>query len=199
MRKKAFSLLEIVFSIIIGTLIFYFLANDYREKKWYDGVEDFKKDIYTIIDKGVINNVTGYINSSGGDCSNSPHYNDISAAKVIGCNRWENSYPFQGTKNDNGEDSYIYGFLKNYSNSNLGCKLYINDKDSVSFYVFIDCSSINFSNELRSKQFLEESLSSFIKKSFSIIYQEINRESTTISNDTGGTQNDGMLRFLIKK
>ena len=198
MRKKAFGPLEIVFTILISSYIIYEMMYAWQTSKWNDALNKFNSDIYKIIDKGILNNVTGYLNGSGGDCSISPHYNNISAARVVDCNDWSNTFNYKGTKNNNGKDSYITGLLKNYS-VNDGCSLYIDDKDTVSFYVFIDCSNLTFRNSNRSKQLLEEYTTSSLKNSFSTIYQGLDRNSISIDSDTGGTDSDGMLRFLIKK
>ena len=198
MKKKGLNAIEIAFVLILIPYIIYESMYSWQTNKWNEALIKFNSDIYKIVDKGVINNVTGYLNGSGGDCSNSPHYNNISAARVIDCNDWSNVFPYKGSKNNNGEDSYIIGLLKNYS-TNDGCSIYIDDKDTVSFYVFIDCSNLNFRNSSRSKQLLEEYTASSIKNSFSTIYQGIDRNSISIDSDNGGTEYDGMLRFLIKK
>jgi hypothetical protein len=198
--KKAFSLLEIIFSIILLSGVLYLSMTGYSKQDWYDSVNKFNNDVYQIIDKGVMSNITGYINSSGGDCSTSTHYKDISAARVIDCNEWSSTYPYSGTKSTDGTESYIHGLLKNYTSNAAGCSLYIDDKDSISFYYFINCSNVNYDGgSSKYKKYLEEKALSFARENFSTLFKGVDRESTSIDNDTGGTDSDGMIRILIKK
>lgn len=198
--KGGFSLLEIAFSIILMVVVLSLSMIEWNKNDWYSSVNKMNKDIYTILDKGVMNNVTGYINSSGGDCSTSAHYNNISAGKVIDCNEWDKVFPYDGTKSDDGTESYVHKLLKTYTDGGEGCKLYIDDLSSDSFYYFIDCSNLNYDGGAsRYKTYIEEKILSFAKESFSILFQGVDRESIGIDNDTGGTISDGMLRILIKK
>jgi hypothetical protein len=198
--KKGFTLLEIIFAIIVSTGIMYLGMTEWKKNDWLDSVNNFNQDLYNIIDKGVMNNVTGYINSTGGDCSTSTHYTDISAARVVDCNEWSSVYPYLGTKNTNGKDSYISKLLKNYTSNGVGCRLYIDDKDSISFYYYLDCSALNYDNgSTRYKKYIEEKILSYSKNKFSTLFQGADRLSTSIDNDTGGTDSDGKIRILIKK
>ncbi len=199
MRKKAINMIEITLSVLLLTYFIYEGIYFWQTNKWNDALNKFNGEIYQIVDKGIINNVTGYLNASGGDCSDSTHYNNISAARVVDCNGWSQHYPYEGEKNNIGVDSYIVGLFKNYSSDNKGCKVYIDDKDTISFYVFVDCSNLQFRENTRSKQLFEENFSFYIKNSFSTIYQGLDREAIAIDNEIGGTNEDGMIRFLIKK
>lgn len=198
--KKGMTLLELTLSIVVLSLGLYYAANSYRYNDWLSSVNKLTEDIVTIVDKGVMNSVSGYINSSGDPCSSSPHYTDISAARVVECNKWNNTFPYVGTNTTIGKDSYINKLLKNYTSNGDGCKLYIDDKDTVSFYVFVDCSNLNYDNgNIKYKKYVEQKILSKTKESFSTLFQSTDILSTAIDNNTGGTDFDGKIRILIKK
>jgi len=215
--RKAFTLLEILFSIIILGGILYLSVVEYSKNDWLSSVNKFNDDVYQIIDKGVMSNITGYLNTSGGYCSSSPHYTGITAERVIGCNDWKSTYPCTNTNgkvcaipiqalsninniSKDGTQSYIHGLLRNYTQKGDGCKLYIDDKNSVSFYYFIDCSNVNYDGgSARYKRYLEDKILSFARENFSTLFKGANRQSTSVDNALGGTDDDGKIRILIKK
>lgn len=198
--KKAMTLLEITMAVIAASVIMYLSAQSYKSTDWLNSVNKLTDDIVNILDKGVMNNVTGYINSSGDPCSNSFHYTDISAARVVECNNWNNVFPYEGTNTKIGKDSYITKLLKNHTANGDGCKMYIDDKDSSSFYFFVDCSNLNYDNgSQKYKKYVEQKILSKTKDSFSTLFQSADLLSTAIDNNTGGTEYDGRIRILIKK
>lgn len=198
--KKAFTLFEIIVTILIITVIASLSYSYIKQNKWQSDVNIIDKNIFFLLDKGVMNTTTGYINGTGGDCSNNNDYTDLSAARMVDCADYNRTYPYLGTKSTDGTESYLTNFLKNYTSNADGCKLYLNDKSTNEFYMFLDCSNINYENgSSRIKKYLEQKVDSYMKINFSTIYQSSDTQSTAIDNDSGGTNDDGKIRILFKK
>lgn len=197
--KKGFTLLEIAMSIIVVTLITSYMMKDNSHNQWLTSVNKMNEEIVNIVDNGVMNSNMGYINQTGGDCSNDLTYTDISAGRVVDCNSWGGAYPYMGTKNLLGADSYI-PLMKEYTTDAIGCGLYIDDFTSESFYLFLDCSSVNYQyGDASIKAYLEQKFLSNIKTKFSTIYQTVDTHATTVNLGSGGTTTDGKIRVLLKK
>ena len=196
--KKAFTMMELVMVLITSTVLTSYGWQTWKNEQWYSSVNEMNENIAKILDKAVMDTTTGYINASGGDCSSSFEYTDISAARAIDCIDWSQTFPYDGTKSTNGTESYIKGFLKTYSSSLDGCKLYIDDKSTNEYYIYLDCSNLSYGNDAQ-KKFVEQKLSSYLKSNFSTIYQSTDFSSTGITNNSGGNDKDGKVRLLFKK
>lgn len=199
-NRGGFTMIELIMVIIASSIIFSLSSVYTIKNNWYEAVNKMNTQIYNILEKGVMDNTIGYINSSGGDCSSSSEYIDISAGRVVDCIGWDNAYNYDGVKSTNGDESYITGLLSGYTDSAYGCSLYIDDKDSDKYYFFLDCSNLNYDGgSSRYKLYIEEKVASMVRDEFSTIYQDIQKESISIDTDTGGSNDDGMIRFLMKK
>lgn len=198
-NKKAFTLIEIIMSIAIVSIIASLGYIYKKQSDFYSAVNDMNQKLFYIIDAGTMNTITGYINATGGDCSNTYEYTDLSAGRMIDCNDWNSIYPYSGTKSTDGTESYIVSFLKEYMPSGSGCNLYLDEKDTDEFYMFLDCSNINFDSDNRRKKFIEQKVLSYMKDNFSTIYQSVDMQSTAVDNDSSGTDEDGKIRILFKK
>ena len=192
-------MLELVFVIIIIGMFSYYALQKKNDADFYNSVNSFLTNVDNILNNAVMDTVTGYVNGTGGDCSNDNSYTDLSAGKAIDCVGWSTTYPYDGIKDDDGKDSYIVGLLKNYTVSGSGCKIYLDDIASDEYYVFFDCSNINREPIDRYKKYIEDKLIYNITSNFSTIYQSVDRDSTAIDNDSGGNDHDGKIRFKMKK
>ena len=198
--KKAFTLFELIITILIASIITSLSYTYYAQNRWLSDVNKMNKNIFYLLDNGVMNTVTGYINGTGGDCSNNNDYTDLSAARMIDCVGYNGTYPYSGTKSTDGTQSYLTNFLKNHTKNANGCKLYLDDKSSNEFYMFLDCSNINYDNgSNRAKKYIEQKVNAYMKINFSTIYQSADTKSTAINNNSGGTDDDGKIRILFKK
>jgi UDP-galactopyranose mutase len=197
--KKGFTLLDIVMSIIVASLITAFMMKDYSHNQWLTSVNKMNDEIINIVDNGVMNSQSGYINQSGGDCSSDLTYTNISAGRVVECNSWSGAYPYLGTKNTLGTDSYIT-LMKEYTANAVGCRLYIDDASTESFYLYLDCSAVNYQyGDAPIKAYVEQKFLSNVKNKFSTIYQSVDLNATSVNLNSGGTIYDGKIRVLLKK
>ena len=200
--RQGFTLLELVFVLILLTLSSVYTFNYVRQQNFYRSINHTLNDISNILNNAVMDTVKGYVNGTGGDCSNGNNYVGLSAARVIDCIGWSNAYPYKGTKSTNGSESYIVGFSKEYTTSD-GCHLYLdnNGLQSDQYYVFIDCSNINFSGNpnKRFTGYVEDKINYIINKNFSTIVQRVDRDAVSLSDKNSGTDNDGKIGFLMKK
>ena len=198
--KKAFSMIELVMTIIISGFIAYLGYSHYRVSQFYSAVNKMDEDIANILENAVMNPVQGYVNGAGGDCSTNNTYSGLSAARAIDCIGWGNAYPYKGVKSKNGTLSYIYKLLKDYAGNGNGCKLYLgeNPSDNTSYYVFLDCSDLDsaYSNY---KAYIEKKVNADLRNKFTTIIQNTYFNATSLYNTTGGNPKDGKIGFLLKK
>ena len=200
--KKGFTLIEVVISLVIASVIMSLSYTYYTQHKWMNSVNRMCQNIFYVLDKGVMDTVKGYINGTGGDCSDDHTYTDLSAARADDCAGFTSIYPYGGTKSTDGNESYMTKFLRNYTPNGDGCKLYLDDNNNSSdeFYMFLDCSNINYEGGSdRAKKYIEQKINSYMQINFSTIYQSVDFNATAIDKPTGGNDHDGKLRILFKK
>ncbi len=200
--KRGFTFIEIIISIIISAMIGAYILFEKQKSDFTSNVSNFANNLVSMIESGVIDSTVGYANGSGNPCSDSNDYSKISAGKIKDCVGW--NYTIKGTTNDNGNDSYFTGanFLRAYTNDGEGCKVYFDEDNSNSqiFYIFVDCSTLNYDNgNKRYKKYVEDRINFLLKSKLSTIYQSTDKEATAIDNDTGGSDNDGKIRIKFKK
>jgi len=199
-NRSAFTLIEILFSIVLASIVLALSYRYYAQNQWVAGVNKLAKNIYFLADKGIMNTTTGYINASGGDCSNDNSYKDLSAGRMLDCTGYASAYPIGGTKSIDGTKSWVTNLFKQYMPNGKTCKLYMDDKSSNEYYLFLDCSDENYnSGSSRGKKYIEQVVNSYIKSNLPTIYQSVDFDSTAINNSSGGNDHDGMLRILMKK
>jgi len=199
-RKKAFTLVEIVISLMVAGFIGFLVFRHYMISQFYSSVNKMDNNIINILENAVMNPVEGYVNGTGGDCSSNNTYEGLSAARAIDCIGWSRTYPYKGVKSTDGTKSYIYTLLRNYSKDGEGCKLYLgaNPNDDTSFYVFLDCSNLD-SAYAGYKGYIERKVNADLRNALSTIVQNTYFNATSLYNTTGGNSKDGKIGFLLKK
>ena len=198
--KRAFTMIEIIFSIITKDTILSLSYSYYSQNKWIEAVNTLGKSIYFLADDGIMNPTTGYINSTGGNCSSDTSYTSLSAGRMLTCTGYASAYSIGGTTTADGTQSWAKNLLTQYMPSGKTCKLYMSDKDIDEYYLFLDCSDVNYgAGNNRAKKFLEQKINSYLKQKLPTIYQSVDFNSTMINNNNGGNDGDGMLRILMKK
>ncbi len=199
-HKRAFTMLELIFTIIATGIIMSLSYRYYSQYRWVQAVDKLDKNVYFFANSGVMNTTTGYINATGGNCSSDNSYKNLSAGRMLKCTGYSSAYPVGGVSSDDGTKSWVTNLLKAYMPSNKTCKLYFMEKSSNEYYMFLDCSDLDYEGgSSRAKEFLEQKVNSYIKSNLPTIYQSVNFDSTAINNSTGGNDHDGMLRILMKK
>ncbi len=202
--KRAFTLIEIIISIILAALIGAYVLVGKQKSDFTSAVSDFANNLVSMIESGVIDSTVGYANGSGDPCSNSHDYKDITSARIKGCVGWNYEVNDDDTSNTDGTYSYFKGlnFLGAYTDDGEGCKVYFDEdsSDSKIFYLFVDCSTLNYDGgNSRYKKYIEDRVDFVIKTKLSTIYQDTDRDATAINNDTGGSSDDGKIRIKLKK
>lgn len=205
--KKAFSLFEVILALIAISGIMYLFFNMKRKNDFYESINNFAQKIDLIIKEAVTNPVEGYINGKGGYCSSDTSYAGLTAGRAIKCVGWNtNIFPISGASINASSASpskeYIYGLLKGET-SKGGCKVYLkpDNNDLTEFYLFIDCSNLNYSNDNRDKALFESKMIYNLKNAFPNMLQEIYPDAIsidTIGSDNSGTKSDGKIGFKFK-
>ena len=199
-NKQAFTMIELIFTIIATAIIMALTYNYYSQNRWVQAVDKLSKNIYFLANKGVMNTTIGYINATGGDCSSDNSYTNLTAGRMLDCTGYSSAFPVGGVKSNNATQSWVTNLLVQYMPSGKTCKLYFADKSSNEYYIFLNCSNLDYEGgSNRAKKFLEQKVNSYIKSNLSTIYQSVDFDSTAINNNTGGNDHDGMLRILMKK
>lgn len=198
-NKKGFTLLELVFVLVISAIMANIALHEYEEHMYQQRLKVFTNNIDAIINYAIIDSKTGYVNGSGGYCSDDNTFKDITSCRAIKCASLEHTYVLYEKNNKcdkNQSDSYVKKMLL-VDTDGKGCNLYTkpdSDDDSI-FYVYIDCSNLN-SN--RKKTNIENLLAYNIKTNFNIILQNTYKNATSIDNTDGGNENDGKISFKFK-
>ena len=200
--KKGFTLIEIIISIIIAAVIGAYILSGKQKSDFTSSVSDFASNLVSMIESGVIDSTVGYANGSGGDCSSSNDYTDISAGRVKDCVGW--NYSIGGTKNTTGTDSYFKGanFLRAYTNGQ-GCKVYFDEdgSDPQIFYMFVDCSALDYDGgSSRYKKYVENRVDFVLRSKLPTIYQDTDRKASSIDDtSSSGSEDDGKIKIKFKK
>ena len=193
-KKNAFTLIEIIIALIISAMIGVYIIKQQSYSNFKDSVEKFGQNVIKIISVGVMNNSIGYAQGGGDPCSDNKDYFDaISASKVIDCLGWQSKFTKEGDYFDG------VALLGPYTSDGHGCKFYFDSNESTTtkFTMFIDCSNVNYKNEKRYKKYVEDRLEYILKSNSSVgdSIAEIKREATSLSNESGGTRDDGKIMF----
>ena len=198
--KRAFSLVEILFAVVVTGFIGALAIKEYLINRFYSAVNQMDKNIINILNNAVMNPVEGYVNGTGGDCSLNNTYEGLSAARAIDCIGWSYAYPYGGEKTTDGTQSWIYTLLKEYAGNGYGCKLYLgeNPSDNTSFYVFLDCSNLNAPYSYY-KGYIERKVNADLRNAFGTIIRATYFDATSLYQTTGGNDKDGKIGFLFKK
>ena len=193
MKNGFVGLVTLFFVVAIGG---YIATNSYY--KWinsekYANITGMTENIVSIVSVAIQDSTTGYMNSSGGDCSSSYSVTDISAIRVRKCAELNETIfkVTSGGDETNGDDSY-FRYLETYGS---GCKVKFDDIDSDEYYLMLDCdmddTKLNFLAEdtmiLKLEKFLATSIVTFENEALDLI------------TATGGTDTDGKIRIRLRK
>lgn len=135
---------------------------------------------------GVIG-IDGFIDSNIAPCSSGLTTVGLNAQTLNDCNGFKN-YDLVGT----GNTSY-YQILQGQGD---GCQVSFgsDSTNNQQFFIYLDCDISVEKNKVIEKYF-----SSHLKKTFDIELQSADFLSTSLTNSTSGTLEDGKARFLFKK
>ena len=198
--KKAFTLLELIFAIVLAAIISYFGLMQYLQHLKNQRIEAFLNNVNSVINIAIIDPIQGYVNGTGGYCSDDNTYRNITACRAIKCAKLDNIfslYEKSGNCDTNYNDSYIQKLFLTDTNGK-GCNIYIkpDSSDSTIFYLYIDCSNITNSRE---RAEMEDFLKYDMRENFNLILQDIYPNATGINNINGGNSSDGKIMFKFKK
>ena len=193
-HKKAFTLIEIIIALIISAIIGVYIIKQQSYTNFKDSVEQFAQKVIKIVSVGVMNNSVGYAQGGGDPCSDNKDYFDgITASKVLNCVGWTNKFDDEGDYFDH------VTLLGPYTSDGHGCKFYFdsNGTTTTKFTMFIDCSNVNYNNEKRYKKYVEDRLEYILKLNSSVgdSIAEVKREATSLSDESGGSRDDGKIMF----
>lgn len=190
--KKAFSLVELVIVLLITSAIAVIAlkAKFYTDERLAFNVT--MEDIVGVLDYGVFSPQTGYMSGMGGDCSTGINVNNISVTRVVKCADLNSSFNITSSGDElDGENSY-FTFMEKFSDSGKGCQFSFDEMSANEFYIFMDC-------DIKKNERVENYFATSIKKAFPESFMGVDFESISLSTNTGGTKEDGMVRVLIKK
>ena len=198
--RKAFSMIEIIFAIALSAIIAYFGIQQYLAHLKNKRIENFISNVNAVINTAIIDPVQGYVNGTGGYCSDDNTYKNITACRAVKCAKLDNVfalYEKDGECDTNPNDSYIKKLFL-IDTDGKGCNIYIkpDSSDDTEFYVYIDCSSIASNRE---KELIEETLNNDIRTNFNLILQNTYFYATSLNNISGGSKLDGKIMFKFKK
>ena len=200
-NKKAFTMIELIIALVISAMIGAYILVEKQKGDFTESVSKFANTLVSMITSGVIDSTVGYVSSS---CKGNGSYQDISAYNVNDCTGWS-AYNIGGTTpSDTGSDNYFEGknLLGAYTSGGSGCKVYFDEDttDTTIFYIFVDCSSLNYDGgSSRYKKYVEDRVAFVLESSLSTIHQETKSDATDISGATGGSDSDGMVWLKFKK
>jgi len=196
MKKAAFTLIELIVVIMISAILGIWGIREYQQQKFEKEQQKFLSTLDEIMRNAVMNTTMGYVSGTGYPCSDSNDYEGITAKRTIDCVGW-NNIKVDGA----GTSSYIYDILRGYNTAtdNKVCKIYFKEGSvNYKYYVFVDCSDINFDNQERNREYMEEKIESNIKTIFPTKYETIYRNANSIDDLISGNNKDGKIAILIK-
>jgi len=217
--KKAFTLIELIFVAVILAILTALSIKEFINHKKSQEINSIINQIVQMTNTYVLNLDIGYLNGSGGYCSDDNTFNKIDSYRAIKCAGFENKpYSVKTYNSDsdekNGTDnkcnyiiipSKILNITKTNDNNMTACRIhYTYDSSNTNkLYVGINCSYIK--NDRR-KELLEDLLVNAFKKNFPSIYDSRNHnwEVSSYTNsgckesNTSGSIKDGEIEFTLK-
>jgi len=210
--KKGFTLIELIFVMIVLSVITVLSINSFIENKKNKEINALVKKIVDITQNYVLDTNYGYLNGSGDYCSDDNTFNKVDAYRAIQCAGFLNK-PFSA-KTYNSDDAekngantvcnYIIIPTKVLSTDNgVACRIHytFDSSDTNILYVGINCSYLN---NARKRELLEKLLISAFRQNFPSIYEAeypkwtINESAACSQDDNNGANNDGELKFKLK-
>lgn len=203
--KNAFSIAEIIVSMIIMSMLTYFTIVNKMFDNRINNINEGYKQLSGFISTALLDSTVGYPNSLGGDCSLGVDYIDISAYRAKECSELNNftikgQFSTQVEQKDSSKN-YLSGILKNLVKD--GGKVYFhNDNNNTDqFYMFVDFSETNAEtqkNKDKDAYFIEEVLKAKLSKDFSTLIIGIQDKATSLDSDEDGTNIDGMFKVHFR-
>jgi len=186
----------IMMEIAIGMAVLLVIAMIHTLKTYHQkehmAFDTTLTDVIGILDYGVFNTETGYMSGVGGYCSNGVNVNNISVARVMKCADLNASYNVVSVGDEmDGRNSYVH-FMESHSNSGDGCNFYFDDISPDEMYVYMEC---DIPTNERAEHFFVTGLKNALKDK----YVQADYESISLETDTGGTDNDGRARIMLKR
>ncbi len=204
--KKAFTLIELIFVVIVITFLTFLGLKQYVEKKKANDLDALVNKIVLVTGSYVLDTNIGYLNGSGGYCSDDNTFNKVDAWRSINCAKFLNK-PFSAYKGNSSEStqdacSYIeIGDTVLNTDSGTACELHFYNNGDKTLYVEPDC---HFIKNTRTKELLEKLLISAFKKNFPSVYSssnqnwEISSGNCASNGNTNGNNSDGELQITLK-
>ena len=192
-NKNSFSLIEILLTLIISSLILFYVIKEKQQS-------DFKKSISTMTDTIVlfledyVINKDGYASNRGGNCSNNYDYLNITSSRVVKCLQVENIFDISD------DNSYITGntLMEFYG----GCRLSLQDNanDRYSFSLYMDCSRVDAYDK---KDLIEDRIKYTLEETLKYMHSNTTQNAIDINGTTTlgeeiGTSTDGRILFGLK-
>jgi hypothetical protein len=216
-NKKAFTMFELTFATIVIIVVTAIAYRYFLDKQHNDEIKKAVDDAVYIVKNYVLNPTVGYINGSGGSCSDDNTFKDITAKRVMECVK-KNGKPFHYVYDDKHRDKWQESYINipvnftGHKNPELdetdGCHLFFHDypnDDGKHEYlsIYIDC---NYIPDKRKRYMVEQMFIDAFKKNFADIYDSNNinyrikewyDSETMKSSDYSGSNDDGMLKIVL--
>lgn len=196
MKKKAFTMIELVFGIVILGVIYAYAMKINNEMQRKEDRDLALKQVIEIIDKFVFNPSGGYASDRGGFCSEDFTVRNISAYRIQQCADIPGFEVVEIESSEeariDGEKSYFRLLAEQNEGSNEALKIFIKNEDD---YVI----KILFVSEVEEKGKIEQYIGSLaqneLKSRFQGSYYEaVDLDDTTLS----GSPIDGIIRVHFK-
>lgn len=194
-NKKAFTLIEVILALIIASLASVYAIQTISKNRFNESLVDFQDTISSIVKDGIASNI-GYASGTGGNCSANLDFTGLTSQRLVNCLNW-NRFNIQADGSMMGWD-----LMQNYG----GCRVDVNvdPANTTRFFVFVDCSTIDYDNPIRSMERLEQAIEFvFTQKLGSLLIGTNRNASVPVINNAGtnndpaldvGINNDGLIR-----
>lgn len=197
-NRKGFTLIELTVTVALMAMLTIYFYIKTQDSYFYTEVKKATNEISGIIERGVMNDVTGYANGTGGDCSTGYDYVGLTAKRMNDCTGLFVIDPLSPKvldPNGNGDDaSSVTKILTGFTNENGS--IYLRSQTWDTFEVFIDFSMLILDD--RKKAYIEDHLTGLLRDKFSTSLVGIDLNAVSFVASTGNVH-DGMLLLFFKK
>lgn len=190
-----FSPRMIILGFILLSLVGIFLTNSKVSDKY---INEFEKDATSL--RTFFNGIfyeNGYINSVEQPwCSDAQTTTGVTVHRVVKCSDFRNiNYKEAGIGD---ESDPLESYLKVLTRFNTGCKIYVSEVAGVAnqMYAYVECD-LGLS-KVPPEQ-IEGDFIYWFKENYPAEYIGDDRESLSLSTNTGGTWEDGKVRMTFVK
>ena len=206
--RKGYTLVELAFTAVLLTILVALGIKSYLEKKDNEAINELAKNIVLSTKVYALDSQIGYLNGSGGYCSDDNTFNKIDAWRAINCAEFLNKpyLAYQGNSSKTNKDKCAYIIFpavdimgKKTDDGNVtACRMYYDYPDEKTLYVNIDCSYIQ---NKRKRALIEKLIDSDFKKLLPSVYDSTDfkwKQTSDCTGNSGGTSDDGELRVTLK-